>query len=190
MREAPEAELWTKWLVPEYPRELIEKNAIELTIEFRNKDGRRVVAPNGAQSVKDLYANGYKLGIISNLVTSREIPDWLERDHLTEYFGAVLLSCVEGIRKPDPAISAKACNLLGVLPERCVYIGDNLKRDVEGTRLAGFGMFILYTTPEKLAKEKITDENRPDAVIFDFAELREMFPKAPTVNWDKVRRVD
>lgn len=102
MREAPEAELWTKWLVPEYPRELIEKNAIELTIEFRNKDGRRVVAPNGAQSVKDLYANGYKLGIISNLVTSREIPDWLERDHLTEYFGAVLLSCVEGIRKPDP----------------------------------------------------------------------------------------
>ena len=96
MREAPEAELWTKWLVPEYPRELIEKNAIELTIEFRNKDGRRVVAPNGAQSVKDLYANGYKLGIISNLVTSREIPDWLERDHLTEYFGAVLLSCVEG----------------------------------------------------------------------------------------------
>ena len=39
MREAPEAELWTKWLVPEYPRELIEKNAIELTIEFRNKDG-------------------------------------------------------------------------------------------------------------------------------------------------------
>ena len=67
MREAPEAELWAKWLVPEYPRELIEKNAIELTIEFRNKDGRRVVAPNGAQSVKDLYANGYKLGIISTV---------------------------------------------------------------------------------------------------------------------------
>lgn len=190
MREAPEAELWTKWLVPEYPRDLIEKNAIELTIEFRNKDGRRVVAPNGAQSVKDLYANGYKLGIISNLVTSREIPDWLERDHLTEYFGAVLLSCVEGIRKPDPRISAKACDLLGVQPDRCVYIGDNLKRDVEGTRLAGFGMFILYTTPEKLAKEKITDENRPDAIIYDFAELKEMFPKAPTVNWDKVRRID
>lgn len=102
----------------------------------------------------------------------------------------MLLSCVEGIRKPDPRISAKACDLLGVQPDRCVYIGDNLKRDVEGTRLAGFGMFILYTTPEKLAKEKITDENRPDAIIYDFAELKEMFPKAPTVNWDKVRRID
>ncbi|MBQ5950909.1 MAG: hypothetical protein IJL66_02020, partial [Lachnospiraceae bacterium] len=65
MREAPEEELWTKWLAPEYPRDLIKKNAIELTIEYRNKDGRRVVAPNGAQSIKDLYANGYKLGIIS-----------------------------------------------------------------------------------------------------------------------------
>jgi len=50
-------------------------------------------------------------------------------------------------------------------------------------------MFILYTTPEKLAREKITDENRPDAVIFDFAELKELFPKAPNVAWDKIRRV-
>ena len=189
MKEAPEEELWTKWLTPEYDRELIKKNAIELTIEYRNKDGRRVVAPNGAQSIRDLYANGYKLGIISNLVTSQEIPRWLKADNLEQYFGAVLLSCVEGIRKPDPAISNKACDILGVKPERCVYIGDNLNRDVEGTRLAGYGMFILYTTPEKLAKEKITDENRPDAVIFDFNELKEIFPKAPHVAWDKVRRV-
>lgn len=188
MREAPEQELWTKWLVPEYPRDLILNNAVELTIEFRNKDGRRVVAPNGAQSVRELSENGYKLGIISNLVTSREIPDWLERDDLAKYFGAVLLSCVEGIRKPDPRISQKACELLGVAPWRCAYIGDNLKRDVEGTRLAGFGMFILYTTPEKLARETITEENRPDAVIYDFAELKDLFPKAPMVAWDKIRR--
>ena len=33
------------------------------------------------------------------------------------------------------------------------------------------------------------DENRPDAVIFDFNELREIFPAAPHVAWDKVRRV-
>lgn len=138
-----------------------------------------MVAPNGAQSIKDMYANGYKLGIISNLVTSQEIPRWLKEDDLEKYFGAVLLSCVEGIRKPDPRISAKACQMLGVKPERCVYIGDNLQRDVEGTKAAGFGMFILYTTPEKLAKEKITEENRPDAVIFDFSELKDIFPRHP-----------
>ncbi|MBR1582152.1 MAG: HAD-IA family hydrolase, partial [Spirochaetales bacterium] len=118
-----------------------------------------------------------------------EIPRWLKEDDLEKYFGAVLLSCVEGIRKPDPRISDKACRILGVTPERCVYIGDNLDRDVEGTRLAGYGMFILYTTPEKLAKEKITDANRPDAVIFDFNELKDIFPKAPYVAWDKIRRV-
>lgn len=189
MQEAPESELWTRWLTPEYPRELILKNAVELTIEYRNKDGRRVVAPNGAQSIKDLYENGYKLGIISNLVTSKEIPDWLEHDDLAKYFGAVLLSCVERIRKPDPRLSQMACERLGVEPARCVYIGDNLKRDIEGTKIAGFGMFILYTTPEKLKKEKITDENRPDAIIFDFAELKELFPKRPSVAPDRIRRV-
>ena len=189
MQEAPESELWTRWLTPEYPRELILKNAVELTFEYRNKDGRRVVAHNGAQSIKDLYENGYKLGIISNLVTSKEIPDWLEHDDLAKYFGAVLLSCVERIRKPDPRLSQMACERLGVEPARCVYIGDNLKRDIEGTKIAGFGMFILYTTPEKLKKEKITDENRPDAIIFDFAELKELFPKRPSVAPDRIRRV-
>lgn len=189
MREVTEAELWTRWLTPEYPRELILKNAVELTIEYRNKDGRRVVAQNGAQSIRDLYENGYKLGIISNLVTSKEIPDWLEADDLQKYFGAVLLSCVEGIRKPDPRISEKACALLDVRPERCAYIGDNLNRDVEGTRAAGFGMFILYTSPQKLAREKITDENRPDAIIFDFAELKDLFPAAPQVAREKARKV-
>ena len=189
MQESPESELWTRWLTPDYPRERILQNAVELTIEYRNKDGRRVVAPNGAQSIKDLYENGYRLGIISNLVTSKEIPDWLEHDDLAKYFGAVLLSCVEGIRKPDPRLSQMACERLGVEPARCVYIGDNLKRDIEGTKIAGFGMFILYTTPEKLKKEKITDENRPDAVIFDFAELKELFPKRPNLALDRIRRV-
>ena len=49
--------------------------------------------------------------------------------------------------------------------------------------------FFSYTTPEKLAKEKITDENRPDAIIYDFNELKELFPAAPHVAWDKIRRV-
>lgn len=189
MIEATEAELWTRWLTPEYPRELILKNAVELTIEFRNKDGRRVVAPNGAQSIKDLHENGYRLGIISNLVTSKEIPDWLEHDNLTHYFDTVVLSCVEGMRKPGPGLSRLACERMGVDPARCVYIGDNLKRDLEGTRLAGFGMFVLYTTPEKLKDEVITDKNRPDAVIFDFAELKDLFPKRPIVAIDRIRSV-
>ena len=60
---------------------------------------------------------------------------------------------------------------------------------IDGTKIAGFGMFILYTTPEKLKKEKITDENRPDAIIFDFAELKELFPKRPDVALDRIRRV-
>ena len=43
-----------------------------------------------------------------------------------------------------------------------------------------------WTVPDSFA---LTDENRPDAVIFDFNELKEIFPEAPHVAWDKVRRV-
>ena len=176
MREAPEEELWTKWLTPEYDRELIKKNAIELTIEYRNKDGRRVVAPNGAQSIKDLYANGYKLGIISNLVTSQEIPRWLEADNLKQYFGAVLLSCVEGIRKPDPEIYFLACRAIGKKPEQCAYVGDNPIRDVEGTRKAGFAMMIRIDEPDTIKKEPQEIVLKPDYTITRIGELLDIFP--------------
>ena len=176
MREAPEEELWTKWLTPEYDRDLIRRNAIELTIEYRNKDGRRVVAPNGAQSIKDLYANGYKLGIISNLIGEHEVPDWLEEDGLDQYFDAVILSSVCHLRKPGADIYRVACEAIGVAPEFCASIADNVKRDIPGAKKAGIGYHIIFDSPEKKHPVVFTEENRPDAVVTDFREILNLLP--------------
>src|SRR5512137_2729866 len=43
LREAPEAELWTRWLAPEYPAARIIPNAVELSFQFRQSKGRRVL---------------------------------------------------------------------------------------------------------------------------------------------------
>ena len=66
--------------------------------------------------------------------------------------------------------------LAGVEPSQCVYVGDNLKRDVTGARQAGFGMVVIMISPEELAQATITDENRPDSVIHEFSELLDIFP--------------
>ena len=66
--EAPEAELWTRWLVPEFPPEKIAPLGGELTYQFRQSMGRRVVVENGKEVVVELYRRGYTLGIISNLI--------------------------------------------------------------------------------------------------------------------------
>ncbi len=176
-REAPEAELWTRWLAPEFPAEKIAPLGVELTFQFRQAMGRRVVVAHGKEVVAELDRRGYVLGIISNVITSREIPDWMEADGFAPYFKSVALSSVLGIRKPDPAIYLEAARRAGVEPSRCVYVGDNLKRDVTGTRAAGFGGVVILISPEDLAGAILTDENRPDVIIHEFIELLDLFPE-------------
>jgi len=176
LTEAPESELWTRWLAPDFPAEQIAGLGIELTFQFRQSMGRRVVVDHGREVVEELNQRGYILGIISNVITSREIPDWMEADGFTKYFKSVVLSSVFGKRKPDPAIYLEAARIAGTDPSRCVYVADNLKRDVTGTRQAGFGMVIIMISPEELAQETITDENRPDLIIHDFTQLLDIFP--------------
>ena len=176
LAEAPEADLWTRWLVPEFPAEKIAPLGVELTYQFRQSMGRRVVVENGKEVVVELHRRGYILGIISNLIGTREIPDWLKADGFSPYFKSVMLSSIFGKRKPDPAIYLEAARRACVEPANCVYIGDNLKRDVTGTRIAGFGMVVIMISPEDLAQETITDDNRPDIIIHEFRQLLDLFP--------------
>ncbi len=148
LAEATEADMWMRWLAPEFPPEMVACQAGELTYQFRQSMGRRVVVEGGKEVIQQLHQRGYALGIISNLIGTREIPAWLEQDGLSQYFKSVVLSSVFGKRKPDPAIYHEATRLAGVDPARCVYVGDNLKRDVTGSRAAGFGMVIILISPE------------------------------------------
>jgi HAD superfamily hydrolase (TIGR01549 family) len=186
MREAPESELWTRWLAPEFPAERIAPLGEELTYQYRRANGIRVLVENGLQVVDTLFCRGYTLGIISNLISTREIPEWLNHDGLAHYFKSVALSSVLGIRKPDPEIYLTAARRAGVAPEHCAYVGDNLKRDVTGTRVAGFGMSIIMLEEQKLADAEINEDNRPDAIILRFDDLLELFPGCPQVTSEKL----
>jgi FMN phosphatase YigB (HAD superfamily) len=175
MVEAPEKELWTRWLLPDYPAEKIASLSAPLTFQFRQSMGRRVVAEGGIETVIELYKRGYVMGIISNVITEREIPDWLEEDGLTKYFKSVVLSSVFGKRKPNPAVYLEAARRAEVPVERCAYVGDNFARDVEGTRNAGFGMIIIL--PDKEDKYLVTTpEQTPDIIIHSLRDLLEIFP--------------
>lgn len=176
LREAPESEMWTRWLTPEFPTDLIAPLGPELTYQYRQSMGRRVVVDEGREVVDELERRGYILGIISNLIGTREIPEWLEAEKFAPYFKTVVLSSVLGIRKPDPAIYLEAARRARVEPARCAYVGDNINRDVTGARAAGFGMVVIMIAPENLIEAKITDANRPDLIIPEFRNLLDVFP--------------
>lgn len=176
MVEASEKELWTVHLLPDYPYDKIAPLAGRLTRLWRDKDGRRIPPPDVKPVIQELHRRGYVLGILANTITETEIPDWLEQDDLARYFKVTILSSILKIKKPNPEIYWEAARRIGVEPARCVYVGDNPKRDVVGTRNAGFGMVILLLSPEKLAKEPPVGEQVPDYIIHSCTELLDIFP--------------
>ncbi len=77
------------------------------------------------EAIARLRAAGFKAGALTN--------NWAAGDGtraLRGHFDVFVESCVEGLRKPDPAIYVLACRRLGVPPENVVFlddIGGNLK---------------------------------------------------------------
>jgi putative hydrolase of the HAD superfamily len=84
-----------------------------------------------------LAGEGLILGVISNFEDWLEIL--LERLDVTKYFPIRVISGVEGIEKPDPAIFRIALERAGVDAAEAVYVGDNPHFDVEPA--AAVGMF-------------------------------------------------
>lgn len=174
--EASEKEMWTNWMLPDLPAEVIAPLSGKLTRLWRDCDGRRVPRDDVKETVIELNRRGYLLGIIANTITETEIPDYLEAYGLTECFKTVVLSSKVGIRKPNPEIYWEAARRIEVEPAKCVYVGDNPVRDVEGTRAAGYGMMILLLEPETLKKEPPTGDVKPDHTISEIKDLLNIFP--------------
>jgi 2-haloalkanoic acid dehalogenase type II len=73
----------------------------------------------------------HKLGVITNGNADLEV---IGLDH---HFHYTLSSAQFGRGKPDPAIFLTACEALQVAPHEAVYVGDDLRLDVQGAQQAG-----------------------------------------------------
>ena len=175
-KESGDEELWCKWLLPDYDQARIKQVCHELSFQYRQCKGRRIVVDGGVEVIKGLHDRGYKLGIISNLIGEDEVPDWLEEDGLDQYFDTVILSSVCHIRKPAFEIYQLAAKEMGVELSDCVSVADNVKRDIPGAKKAGVGANIIFSSPEKKHPVEFTEENRPDAVVEDFREILNLLP--------------
>lgn len=92
-----------------------------------------------AQAVEllgSLVSNGYKLAMITNGFGDFQAGN-IHALGIGGYFDTILISEVEGIRKPELAIFLRAADKLGVKPEECVYVGDHPINDVIASKAAG-----------------------------------------------------
>jgi 4-nitrophenyl phosphatase len=74
--------------------------------------------------------------------------------------------------KPQAIFFRNLCHRMGVSPERCILIGDNLESDIAGGKAVGMQTVLVHTgvtTPG--AEEGVADEMLPDVVAGDLREL-------------------
>jgi len=175
--ELDEERLWTGWMLPDWPAHRIQGLAVQLNQIWRAATGVREVYPESRAVALELFRRGYRLGIASNTVSSVEVPRLLRELELSGCFETVILSCNFGQRKPGPEILLEAARRIGVLPERCVYIGDRLDRDVISARRAGFAQVIIRRNPETFAAQQHQfPALTADGYVDDLNELLDLFP--------------
>lgn len=173
--ESPEEEIWTRWMLPEFPSEKIVPIAQQLTLVWRERVGRAVVRPDAVETIAELSRRGYRLGLISNTISAVDVPRSLEKYGLAQYFQIVILSSTSGRRKPDPEIFWRATRAMQVEPARCAYIGNRLSRDVVGSHRAGFSKAILIRASNFPRDENRNPIDQPEAVIDNLSELLNIF---------------
>ncbi len=92
--------------------------------------------PGVVATLEFLARRGFKLGLISNLSAAHVAP--LEAAGLGGLFDAAVLSCREGVAKPEPEAFQRLCERLGLPPEQVLMVGDSLANDVRAA--VAFGM--------------------------------------------------
>jgi putative hydrolase of the HAD superfamily len=178
-----EGEIWTRWILPEYPSEQIEPVAAELTLAWSERNGHTVPKPGAGKMLVELKRRGYHLGVISNTMSSLDIPRDLDAFGWKDHFEVVILSSGIKYRKPAPEPFLEAARVLKVDPARCAYLGNRISKDIVGCKRAGFGLGIILEPTDGPRVDEQDHVISPEAIIHSLNELLEIFPMREPILW-------
>lgn len=100
-------------------------------------DKQEVIALTEAL-IHDLKAAGYRLYVLSNM--SKEFIEFLRRVPVYRYFDGEVVSCEEGVCKPEPEIYRLLLTRYGLDPQETLFIDDR-KENVEAAEREGITGF-------------------------------------------------
>jgi putative hydrolase of the HAD superfamily len=174
--QSSEAEIWSRWILPEFSREQIEPVAAELMLAWSERKGRVVPIPGAEATLVELKRRGYRLGVISNTMSTLDIPRSLVAFGWQDFFDVVILSSVLKIRKPSPEPFIEAVIRMDLPPEHCAYVGNRISKDIVGCKRAGFALGLIIEPSSQPRVDEQDQTARPDAVISMLSGLLEIFP--------------
>ncbi len=121
--------------------DLVDENLVAKLYERFSDPSSYRLYDDVVPTLTSLTEAGYRLGLISNF------DGWLEKMliemEIHHSFDVSVISGVEGVEKPDPAIYRLAIDRAGVAPELSVHVGDSPAMDIDPARAAGLNAVLI-----------------------------------------------
>ncbi len=152
-----------------YPERI--PSAVEKRYAFK-RDSLQKAEERIVSLLRELKERGYKIGLISNCFS--EEAEAIRASVLAPFFDAMMLSCEQGVQKPEREIFERCLSELAVAPEECLYVGDGGSRELETAR--SFGMRTLQAgwfvkrQQENWKKEGFDAAEEPEEVLTALSE--------------------
>ncbi len=179
--ELPPEKVWTEYVFANHglSRRRLAAAAEELAFFYETRFQVRSLRPEAPAVLETLHQKGFRLAIISNVISRRLVTYKLVEYGIAHYFDPVVTSASLGWRKPNAQIFEVAVRRMRLPPSACAYVGDTISRDVLGARRAGYGMaiqissFLTDRADGKAAALTPPDEEYllPDAIIQDLTHV-------------------
>jgi len=152
-----------------YPKVEAEVVTRGLEAFFAYEQAHWKARPDALGTLQRLSKAGYRLGLISNATDNAIVQRLVDKAGFRPWLDPIISSAGVGIRKPAPPIFQIVLDEWGSAARKAVMVGDDLKADILGAKLAGMRS-ILVRSSDDPADVRHT-EIVPDAEIGSLFKL-------------------
>jgi HAD superfamily hydrolase (TIGR01509 family) len=122
--------------------ESVDESAVSAAvtrIEESGRLGRLPLVAGVAETIPQLSAAGYRLGLISDtsLTPGRVLKEFMLADGLLQYFSVLTFSDETGYCKPDSRMFLRTLEALGADTAHAAHVGDTPRTDIAGAQAVG-----------------------------------------------------
>ncbi len=152
------------------PGEAFSLEAEAVRICFGPEEVAWKAYPDAKSTLKRLYAQGYRLGLLSNATDDLFIQRLVNRLELRPWLSPVFSSAGLSFRKPMREPFDLILSRWNLPSESVVMVGDTLNADILGAHDAGM-RGVLITADESPRNDEDRETIIPDATIASLSEL-------------------
>jgi putative hydrolase of the HAD superfamily len=136
-----------KYAITQLEKQASSEQIAEATrIRFAFTRSMLVPRHDTLETLQELHAAGYKIGLISDCTA--EVPLLWPETAFAQLIDVPIFSCAVRLKKPDPRIYQLVCERLGVVPQRCLFIGDGGSRELNGANAVGMDAIMIRMAHE------------------------------------------